>query len=165
MRVACIHLLFSFNSSQNRCRWLIWWERARLLQYLGQWRQQNLPPDATSLNRDIFIFICIAGGGLPVMLGSKMREPASWGGFKAILLNCGSVINKAMWLWTCSTFCWGCVSRLWAPSIMQPNLSCSNLAQSVRAASHSLLYSARQKTCSYYCVLTEVGNMPFFTPE
>lgn len=48
---------------------------------------QNLPPDATSSNRDIFIFtIYIAGGGLPIMLGEKMREPASQGDSKAIFL-------------------------------------------------------------------------------
>lgn len=36
--------------------------------------------------RHFYFYYPIAGGVLPVMLGDKMREPASTGGSKAILL-------------------------------------------------------------------------------
>lgn len=66
-----------------------------LSRYLGQWKVQKPPPDAASLNRDTFIFtVCIAGGVLPVLLGTKGQTlllqvaPRQY-------LSCGLVPNKA----------------------------------------------------------------------
>lgn len=53
------------------------------------------PPDAASLNRDTFIFtVCIAGGVLPVLLGTKGQTLLLQAAPRQYL-SCGSVPNKA----------------------------------------------------------------------
>lgn len=79
-------------------------------------------------------------------------------------LNCGSVTNKATWLWTRSAFCWGCVSGHWAPPVMQPS-SQLPFSHSPFVQSHIYLpaLNKEEDLFSLLHVLTGVGNNFFYS--